>query len=241
VPKPKVIIFDLDDTLIAWSSATPALWTDLCREYEGLCGVPHEELYRAIRETGDWYWSDAERHRTGRLDLFKARRILVGMALQKLGIGDEALASKLADEFSHRREVATKLFPESLAVLALLRERGYRLGLITNGAADMQRAKLERFALEPYFDCIVIEGEFGTGKPEPAGFLHILKCLNATGREAWMVGDDLERDLAPCAPLGIFSSWLDGAGNGVPADSKVRPDRVIRDIAELPGLLEEEQ
>jgi len=233
VPKPKVIIFDLDDTLIAWSSATPALWTDLCREYEGLCGVPHEELYRAIRETGDWYWSDPERHRTGRLDLFKARRILVGMALQKLGIGDEALASKLADEFSHRREVATKLFPESLAVLALLRERGYRLGLITNGAADMQRAKLERFALEPYFDCIVIEGEFGTGKPEPAGFLHILKCLNATGREAWMVGDDLGRDIVGAQQVGARGVWVDWRGTGLPPSSPVKPDAVIGSLRQL--------
>ena len=216
------------------------MWEDLCREFAGeFPSVPHEDLARTIRDVGQWYWSDPERHRSGRLDLFGTRRILVGMALRKLGIWDEALVNRLADEFSHRRETSAQIFPETVSVLTLLRERGFQLAMITNGAGDMQRAKLDRFALEPYFDCIIIEGEFGVGKPEPDGFRYILHTLSATAAEAWMVGNDLQHDIAPCGPLGIFSVWVDTAGNGVPANSPVKPDRVIKDIAELPGLLEQ--
>ena len=49
---------------------------------------------------------------------------------------------------------------------------GTSLGLLTNGSAEMQRAKIVRFALETYFDWIQIEGEQGFGKPEPRAFRH---------------------------------------------------------------------
>jgi putative hydrolase of the HAD superfamily len=68
------------------------------------------------------------------------------------------------------------------------------MALVTNGDARQQRQKIERWALAPFFDVIVIEGEFGRGKPEEAVYRHALDALGAQPSSACMVGDHLEWD-----------------------------------------------
>lgn len=48
-----------------------------------------------------------------------------------------------------------------------------------------------------------------------------------------MVGDNLEWEVAAPQRLGIYSIWHDHLGEGVPAGSPIRPDRIVRSIAEL--------
>jgi hypothetical protein len=69
---------------------------------------------------------------------------------------------------------------------------GIKLALITNGAAEPQRAKVVRFALEQRFDHIQIEGEHGFGKPEERAYKHAMEKLGVGPHETWMVGDNLE-------------------------------------------------
>ena len=110
------------------------------------------------------------------------------------------------------------------------------MALVTNGDAKGQREKLARFGLAPYFDCIVIEGEFGSGKPDPRVFLHALDQLRVEPAQAWMVGDNLLSDIGGAQAAGIHGIWVDRLGNGVPETSPVRPDRIIGELAELKDL-----
>ena len=93
-----------------------------------------------------------------------------------------------------------------------LRRRGIGLGLVANGSAQGQRAKIERFGLEALFDSIVVEGELGVGKPDPRVFLHALEQLGVAAGDAWMVGDNLQRDIGGTLGVGIYG----GAGKGRP-------------------------
>jgi putative hydrolase of the HAD superfamily len=131
------------------------------------------------------------------------------------------------------REDALQPFPGAIEALRHLRGQGVRLALITNGNADAQRRKIDRFDLSPLFDSILIEGEFGVGKPDERVYLHALDQLNVKPEEAWMVGDDLEWDVRAPQRLGMFAIWLDFAGRGLPESSLVRPDRIIRSLSEL--------
>ena len=81
------------------------------------------------------------------------------------------MANKIADTFSIERDEAAFLFPDAIDTLTFLKQNGKRLALITNGAGEMQRAKLLRFGLEPFFDSILIEGEFGAGNRIAASLL----------------------------------------------------------------------
>jgi putative hydrolase of the HAD superfamily len=155
------------------------------------------------------------------------------MAFTRLGRDDLELADKIADAFSAEREATSSLVPGAVDTLESLRKRGIRLALITNGGSEMQRAKIQKFGLAPFFDNILVEGEFGCGKPDEAVFLHSLEKLKVSPSDAWMVGDDLERDIAPCLPLGIFSIWVDWKGTGLPSSVKVEPDKIVRNIGEL--------
>ena len=58
-----------------------------------------------------------------------------------------------------------------------VRERAPALGLVTNGAAAPQRAKIDRFDLARFFDVIVVEGEAGFGKPDRRVFERALGAL----------------------------------------------------------------
>jgi putative hydrolase of the HAD superfamily len=231
---PVAIIFDLDDTIISYDAITEQVWDNICRRYAGdIDGLKADSLYNAIGRIREWYWADPERHRQGRLKLFEARRNIVRLALTSLNIDSPELADKIADSYSLEREEAACLFPDALATLKHLKNKGVRMALITNGGADLQRAKIHKFGLEPFFESILIEGEFGAGKPDSLVFTHTLQKLGISALDAWMVGDDLGRDIAPCQPLDIFSVWVDWKGAGLPPSSKIKPDKTIRNIGEL--------
>lgn len=107
---------------------------------------------------------------------------------------------------------------------------------MTNGAPDLQRAKLGGAGLGPYFDAVIVSGEVGVGKPDPVPFALALAALGADPAEAVMVGDSLERDIAGARDAGIRGIWLDRAAAGRPPDGVV-PDERISDLQQLLAVL----
>ena len=185
-------------------------------------------LAQAIAIFARDFWADADRHREWRVQLIAARRAIVAGALASLAALGHAVPSpevgrRLADRFSARREAELCLFPDAHAVIDALRQRGLLLALVTNGAADLQRAKIDRFDLGRRFDHIQIEGEHGFGKPEERAYRHAMSALGVAAAQTWMVGDNLEWEVAAPQRLGIHAIWYDPAGAGVPAGSMARP------------------
>jgi putative hydrolase of the HAD superfamily len=235
---PAAILFDLDDTLLNDSGATHDCWAMACNTYAPRLGsVSAVELHAAIDAYRRWYWDDPDRHRQGRLDLQQARRHIVTTAVQRLGFNAPEIACQLADYHTLLRDEAMALFPQTLAVLQRTQESGIRAALITNGNAAPQRQKIDRFGLGHFFQTIVIEGEYGSGKPDPDVYRFALNQLSLEPTQAWMVGDNLEWDVAAPQRLGIYGIWNDIAGRGLPADSAVQPDRIINGIGELLTLI----
>jgi len=229
---PRAILIDLDDTIIVYGDPEES-WLTVCAEFAPRAGVSVERLLKAVRAAREWYWGDPERHRQGRLSLLDTHRKIAASAFSSLGLDDLELASRLGEAYAGTREGGARLFPDAMAVLEQLRSRGVRLALVTNGASDLQRGEIERFGLESYFDHIQVEGEFGLGKPDERVFRHALTQLGAGAAEAWMVGDDLERDVAGAQRAGLFAVWLDWRGSGLSGTGPVRPDRIVRSLSEL--------
>jgi putative hydrolase of the HAD superfamily len=143
------------------------------------------------------------------------------------------LAIRLADRFTCYREEQMFVFPGAHDAIDALKAYGVKLALVTNGAAVLQRAKVVRFALTDRFDHIQIEGEHGFGKPDERAYQHAMQALGVTAAETWMIGDNLEWEVEVPQRLGIFSIWIDVHGEGLPAESTVKPDRIIRSLTEL--------
>jgi putative hydrolase of the HAD superfamily len=235
---PPAILFDLDDTIVAYDAAAEGCWLAACQQHAArLPGVPMDALQDAIRRKSDWFWSDAERFRQGRLNLAEARRQVLCAALESLGATDTSVAAEIARLRTEMHEARIAPFPGAIDVLQQLRDGGVRMGMITNGSSEKQRAKILRHSLEPFFDCIVIEGEFGCGKPDERVFRHALARLGVSPADTWMVGDNLHHDIAPAQALGISGIWHDFRGQGLPADAPCRPRGIIRRLEELPSCI----
>jgi putative hydrolase of the HAD superfamily len=219
---PRAVLVDLDDTIVD-GSAVVDCWKVACE-----CCQPDVEprILAEILRLRDWYWSDPVRHRQGRLDLSAARRYIAELALVNTGCDAPGLADRIGERYDRCRDERTVL-------LTWLSESGCRLALVTNGAAAMQREKIARFRLAPWFDVILVEGELGFGKPDERIYQMALTGLAAAPRDTWMIGDNLEWDVEQPQKLGITGIWVDRAGAGVPASSAVRPDVVVRRLAEL--------
>jgi putative hydrolase of the HAD superfamily len=73
----------------------------------------------------------------------------------------------------------------------------------------------------------------GVGKPEEVVYRYALSRLRVKPEEAWMVGDNLEWDVAAPQRLGLRGVWVDGQGRGLSPKAETRPDFIIRAFAEI--------
>jgi putative hydrolase of the HAD superfamily len=237
--RPRAVLFDLDDTILNDSGNVDACWERACFAFPSQLGDIHPAaLLSAVNRIREWYWADPVRHRLGRLDLDPARREIVAMALNELGVGDIGLASKIADNYSRDRDEGIHLFPDALETIRWCRSSGLALALLTNGNAAMQRAKVMRFALEECFDAILIEGELGFGKPDPRVYEQALRVLEVEAGDTWMIGDNLEWDVLQPQKMGMTGIWIDARRRGMPSALETSPRLIVRSLSELPGLIE---
>jgi putative hydrolase of the HAD superfamily len=229
----KALLVDLDDTLLDYSGGVDECWSAACKAVTGPAGVDTAALVEAVRKARRWFWDDPERHRAERVDMPGAWRKIVAHGLEGIGAPDAPLAAAVAEDFAARRWAVMRLFPGVAEALGRLRDCGVAMALVTNGDKRQQRWKIERYDLARYFDVVLIEGEFGAGKPEEIVYRHVLEGLGVAAREAWMVGDNIEWDVAAPQRLGLRGVWVDREGTGLTAESAVRPHRIIREFREL--------
>jgi len=234
---PRAMLIDMDDTILSAYGRPEIAWNKIAREYaDELNGLPPPQVAAAVLSFARNFWSTAEP--AWRLKLGEARRLTVKGGFAALAAAGHAalpddLADRIADRFTTYREDEMFVFPGAHEAIDRLKALGVRLALVTNGAADTQRAKVERFALAHRFDHIQIEGEHGFGKPEERAYHHAMAALGVTARDTWMIGDNLEWEVEVPQRLGIYAIWIDVHGDGLPEGSTVKPDRIIRSLGEL--------
>jgi putative hydrolase of the HAD superfamily len=234
---PRAMLIDMDDTILSAYGRPDIAWNSVTAEFAGeLAPLPPPQVAAAIVAFGRKFWAAATAE--WRLNLDEARHEVVKGGFSTLAdAGHPALpvdlAIRIADRFTAFREEQMFVFPGAHDAIDALKAHGVRLALVTNGAAGIQRGKIERFALTHRFDHIQIEGEHGFGKPDERAYRHAMQALGVTAPETWMIGDNLEWEVEVPQRLGIYAIWIDAHGVGLPAESTVRPDRIIRSLTEL--------
>jgi putative hydrolase of the HAD superfamily len=235
---PRAMLIDMDDTILSAHGHPEIAWNIVATEFAGELGqFSPRQVADAIADTARGFWAVAGAE--WRLKLAEARAEVVRRGLAKLAGGAALpadLAVRLADRFTSYRDEQMFVFPGAHDAIDALKARGVKLALVTNGAADIQRGKIERFALAHRFDHIQIEGEHGFGKPEERAYRHAMDALGVTAGETWMIGDNLEWEVVVPQRLGIYAIWIDVHGDGLPEGTTVKPDRIIHSLTELlPG------
>lgn len=230
---PRAVFFDMDDTLLNTSGGVDASWGAVCEEFSPALGCDPATLRATIKAEMQRFWSDeAAVEREWRTRLEEARVHVIGLALKREGL-DVERAPNLSRRYWEENSSRMRLFDDAIETLTSLREGGFQIGLITNGPASMQRWKIGQFALESYFDVLVIEGEFGHGKPSPKVFEYALGAVGVDPHQAWHVGDNLYADIGGAQSVGIHAAWIHRDRLEMGESPKAIPDRVIAHLDEL--------
>ena len=257
----RALLLDLDDTLIsdvpaaAATFAATAAFAASRRELDAtaLAGAARQrarELWRATPvhrhcdqiQISSWeglwcrFEGDDEDTRWLRGWSPTYRRDTWLHALADQGIEDRALALELGERFGIERRARHEVFGDVEAALDALGGE-YALALVTNGAPCLQREKLAASGLAERFDAVVVSGELGIGKPDPAIFAHALAALDCDAAASAMVGNSLEHDIAGALRAGLRAVWVNRSGESRPSDlSETVPE--IATLRELPETLE---
>ncbi len=106
------------------------------------------------------------------------------------------------------RTTAWEIYPETIEVLSLLKQKGYRLGIISNFDTRVYDVCL-RLGITEHIDCFVISSEAGHAKPAPEIFEIALSKMGVTSSGTIHVGDDIDNDFHGARAVGIDAYLLD--------------------------------
>jgi putative hydrolase of the HAD superfamily len=182
-----------------------------------------EPLYERIL-TGEWGVDD---YRRGQLSQAVAPWGVLGedALAAHCTLRDAAIAETVAMEGAH-------------ALLELLRARGLRLAVLTNGSHGLLERKLEALGIEEHLDAVVSAVDAGHPKPQPAAYTAVADALGLPASGLAMVGDHPEWDVAAPLRAGYAAGvWLD-RGHGHHDPSVLPPAAAtVATLAAVPAAL----
>jgi putative hydrolase of the HAD superfamily len=213
---PRNALFDLDGTLTDRQAALSDAVTGLCRVHA--LGPDAEQWLRT--ELAD---------RANPADFARLRAYF----------DLEATAAQLWREYVRRIAAATICRPEVLEGLARLRDAAWTIGIITNGASDIQRAKLSATGLADLVDGVAVSGDLGIRKPDRRLFeLAAARCGTSLEAGGWMVGDNAAGDIGGGHEAGLRTIWLPGRPW---PDGLLAADHVVDDVLDAIDILLDER
>lgn len=231
----KLIIFDLDDTLINFGGVTEKAWKltsdNLVKQFS--LDIDSETIANEIVTINNAFWSDEEKRPKGNFSALDIRTSIVSNALNNLNICEKEIIDFLVNHYATYKYQAVSLYDDVPSVLKELKHRGYIIALLTNGDSSSQRERIARFNLEPLLDGIFIEGEQGVGKPDQKAYNNILKRFGVLEHEACMIGDHYLWEVVAPKQHGLKAIWVNRGNSIISVDDNYHADYIIANISEL--------
>lgn len=145
-------------------------------------------------------------------------------------LGDEAVAIRA--EYNRVFIPALEWVEGARDVLLKLRER-YTLAVVTNGPPTLQWPKLRKFDIESLVDHVVVSGDLGHHKPDPAIFEHVLEQAGVEAAHAAHVGDSIHSDIAGARAAGLTAIWCPPKHREPDEVGEHHPDAIIDSLSDL--------
>ena len=212
-PLPRLVAFDLDDTLLDHSAAERAALGDVHRlfgEHIGHHALDHVHRTYSGHNVPLWREFGAEQITSADLKRLRSERTLE--ALGAAGLDAVAFSDAYLDRYAAHWRWAEGALAAYRAVAAR-----YPVGVLTNGFTEQQRAKLARLPeVEEIAAFAVVSEEVGVMKPDPALFAHVLDVarqstgLDLAPADVLYVGDSLHSDVEGGLGAGWRVAWIRG-------------------------------
>lgn len=243
MPAPRAVVFDLGDTLVHWADwdeDAPRRWAlsyDFLVETLPVRAWPEREQYAAAMRRAELaHWRRVEDEQWS-----GPPSGLLAEGFRTLGLhtGERELMAAL-DGYARAIDGWAQVFADAVPVLTDLRERGYRLGLLSNTwwAAGWHNADLAAHGLAPLLDEVVYTSDLPHSKPHPSVFREVTARLGVALEEAVMVGDRPVDDISGALQVGMRAVWKTN-GNPRAKPAHIKPTATIEHLAELPPFLRE--
>ena len=229
----KAILFDFGDTLVSfedfnYNASLTALHQTLMKN--GIV-VPYEEFKKTYFKVRDQLYREGD-------SSFKEFNFLVRVSctLSELGFNlnstDPSIVRSV-EAFMHPLIKSLKLEKHAPIVLQELKQKKYKLGLVSNFAYPPAiNQALRKFRLSKFFDAVIISGDIGWRKPSPIIFEKALAALHVSASEAVFVGDAPFHDIAGARQVGMKTVLLRRLGEEETVDTG-SPDKIIGGLKEL--------
>ena len=218
--QPKMVLIDVDGTLV---DSVPDLAFCVDEMMQQL-----DMPIRGEARVREWVGNGVER---------LVRRALIG---QLEGEPDESLFEKAYPIFmtlyAENTSKRSLLYPGVEEGLAWLQQAGYKLGCVTNKAAQFTEPLLRDLGIYDVFGIVISGDTLARKKPDPLPLLHAAEFFGVSPAEALMIGDSVS-DVKAARAAGFQILCMSyGYNHGVDI-REARPDVVIDSMAELAGVL----
>ena len=107
------------------------------------------------------------------------------------------------------------------------------LAAVTNGAPEMQSAKLKGLGLGDFFETVVYAGYDTPSKPAAEPFHLAVDALNVTPERTLHIGDSLSSDIAGGHRAGVQTAWVHGRDVEPAVDPDPTPDYAFSTVGDL--------
>jgi len=221
------VLLDLDDTILDFHKAERIALSKTIREF----GVePTEEVLSLYHGINKWHWEQLE------LGMLSREEVLVnrfGVLFEKLGKTVDACLCARA--YERNLSVGHYFLPGAQEAVDSLHKK-YRLFLVSNGTASVQKGRMTSADLYRFFETVFVSQEIGHNKPSVAYFNACFAAIPGFDKEkAIIVGDSLSSDIKGGINAGIRTVWVNPEHKPW---GDIRPDYEIESISQLEGLLE---
>ena len=225
----QLFLFDLDDTLLDYQQSERLCFTQALQEIGFLADA--SALFGQFQAINFELWRRFEAGAISREHL-KAERWRRTFLENQLEL-DHALASRLYLESFSDSVVLVDGAEQVCEALAAIGE----VGVITNGVDEVQKRRLAASGLLRHISFVSTSEAAGFAKPDIRFFEHTARLARPFDkRQALIIGDRLEADIAGAMQYGIDSCWFNPRhlANASPAT----PTHEVHSLRELTALLE---
>jgi len=219
----KAVLFDLGGTLIK-TTEIPRVMKKILEDY----GINRslEEIKRAKLESEKGL---DFRDLANLLDEFWVQWNVRILSKLQVKASVSALAEYITTHWWNYSSV--KLYPDARKTLPTLKEKGLKIGVVTNGLQSDINQILPKVGLQEFFDIVVVIDTLRKMKPDSEVFHYALQELKVASSRAIFIGDEIEADYKGAQRSGLRAYLIDRKGNV--QDESVNKISSLDDLFEL--------
>lgn len=225
------LLFDLDDTL--WDCAGNSVISlrklydanslaanfDSFESFNNIYQHINDELWAALPDSG--------------MTVAQVRAERFVRTLGSVGIHSNEMGDELNEQYMRLMVTCPGTMPHAEEVVGRLSQK-YRISIVTNGIADVQRGKLSASGLDKYVAEVFVSDEVGAMKPKQEYFKRVLNALRRNVESCVVIGDNPATDIKGAVDFGLGAIWYNwkGAPRSLSCGAPV-----IEDLRELMDVL----